>query len=219
MHTIEDAARKLAEDKIMMEAYEKAENNNQNWFFTKNQSLGGAVRKPLHFPSKDSNFQSWWRELHPAQKQILYTFGNFFSWWTPFKEVSIDEYEDIKAAYNKWPLFYYGVYYGAKIWSCNLFVGETLFIYGRKVMKNGMYFSAHEIWEGFEPFSAVKKDRIKPGNIVAMWGHHVEIVTSVNIKNGTFCSRGAGRRVGDGVEKCEQEGRKINSSDVKFFTI
>lgn len=215
-HTIPDAAAKVANDKVLVDVYKSCDKGKQDWFFTKNKHLSSAASKPALFPS-EKKFNTWWRELHPSAKHILYTYADF--WFRNYDKVSKDDYDDIKVAYQKWPSGYYVVYYGAKIWACNLFVGETLYTYGRNIIKNGKYYSAHEIWEGFDPFTKVKKTNLKAGHIAAFEGHHVEIVTSVDLKNGTFCSRGAGRGDDDGIELCAVHKREIQNKDIKFFHI
>lgn len=219
-HTIVAAAERVANDKILIGTYEACENGDQEWIFSKNKLLKGAVPKPISFPA-EKKFNVWWQELKPSAKQVLYTYANF--WFRSFENISKSDFKDIKSAYDKWPSGYCAIYYGTQIWACNLFVGESLYAYGRNVLKNGKYYSAQEIWEGQSPFKKINKDKVVEGSIAGFnYGngvYHVEIVTSVNNKKGSFCSRGAGRASQDGVERCGESERKINNKIIQFLTI
>lgn len=224
--TIEAAARKLAFDTTIIDGYIKFDEGERTWFFTYNASMKGATSRPRTYPNNKTQFNSWWKGLYQTQRKVIYNFGKF--WWTNIEKISADNYDDIKKAYDAWPLNCYATDYGVEGTSCNLFVGEALHLHGRKVMRSGKYYSAHDIWEGIDPYRQVSKDKVKPGHIAAFGGTHVEIVTQVNHKANTFCSIGAGRgdgsllRSGDGIEVCGWQvwnSRYIDAQNIKFLSI
>lgn len=118
------------------------------------------------------------------------------------------------------------VFYGADaIWSCNLFVGEALFMAGHtSVISGGKYLSAKQIWRG-EKLKSVNRKDVQRGDIAAFDGIHVEIITKVVrgqwLNDDEFCSRGAGRgATGNGEERCDSafgSSREIEDESIKFF--
>ncbi|MBC7450948.1 MAG: hypothetical protein H7259_05630, partial [Cytophagales bacterium] len=140
----------------------------------------------------------------------------------------------IKLAFDKWPSNYYGLFYGHDYpWTCNLFVGETLYLAGMNILTgDGKYYTAKQLYDGAGRFEIIKKRDAKNkilvsiGDIACFHGEHVEIVTSVNsntFSDDDFCSRGGGR--GDkteGKEKCESSfstSREINDNTIRFVRV
>ncbi|MDR3060746.1 MAG: hypothetical protein LBU57_01375 [Dysgonamonadaceae bacterium] len=225
--TICEAAKKLANDETIINSYTNFDKKIQYWVFSKNGNLlpKGQTLKPGTFPLRKEQFGNWWKGLTDRQKRVLYSTLNKDNY---SQAISNKDYEKIKKVYDSWPLGYIAVYYGVEGWSCNQFVGEALFMAGKTVMSNGKYYSAKEIWEAKSPLVEIDKEKtkIKPGDIAAFGGTHVEIVT--NVDGNDFCSIGAGRgseilfgiiKSGNGVEVCGFEfynSRYINSKNIKF---
>ncbi len=147
------------------------------------------------------------------------------------KYVKDSDYESLKKAYDKWDQRYYVVFYGDSAkWTCNLFVGEALYMAGKNSLtSSSKYYSAKQIWNEEGIFKQIKKSEVQRGDIVSFYsGLHVEIVSQV-MEEGlifkdkvSFCSRGAGRGSSDfGTEKCNdtQNSRLINKKDIKFLRV
>jgi hypothetical protein len=105
--------------------------------------------------------------------------------------------------------------------------GDVIYDWGKKLIRNGKYYAAIEIWnaEGEKLLDIdKKKTKIKPGDIAAIEGHHVEIVTRVD--GNSFCSIGVGRGSsypfwsGNGIEICGWEpvakNRYIDNKVIRF---
>ena len=189
--------------------------------------LFGAKRKPPKFPPTSNDFSKKWNDSSwfvSTQRKYLLLLAGF----DVGRSVRDSDYSSLKNAYDKWKLNYYVVFYGEDaIWSCNLFVGESLYRAGYKsIMSGGKYLSAKQIWNG-EKLTSVKKDDVQRGDIAAFGGVHVEIVTNVRrgqwFEDDEFCSRGAGRGpTGNGDERCDASNwfsgsREISNNDIKFF--
>ena len=184
---VDDAAKELARDKLIIDSYTQYDRNRHLWVFTKNSDLYGITNKPK-IPPRDSSPKSlmrWKEDLTIAQTKIIKDLmgdGN----------IEYSNFNSIIRALEKWENFYCVQYFGIEGFSCNLFVGETLFKAGKRCMNgNRKYFSAKEIWEGNAAFGVVKKNDVRPGDIAAIKQSHVEIVTEVS--GNEFCAIGAGR--------------------------
>jgi hypothetical protein len=198
--------------------------NSKAYFLTKNESLGikGRNNKPAKFPTK-AYFVQTWKTYRISQIQYILYLADLKK-----DEGNIKNYDKIKRAYDRWPIEYFVIYYGADAnWACNLFVGEALFGAGYKQMYGDKYYSTKQIWNAEGGFKIVDKKNVQRGDIAAFGGHHVEIVTKVNrgqkFFDDDFCSRGDGRGSSDfGTEKCEGifgNSREINNDEIRFLTI
>ncbi|OWP83638.1 hypothetical protein BWK59_09470 [Flavobacterium davisii] len=217
-------AEKIANDSVIMNSY-KDFYESKGYFLTKNGELANAKRKPLHFPSTPNGFSKKWMDSSwfvLTQRKYLLLLAQF----DKDRKVTDADYYALKRAYDNWKSGYYVVFYGEDAkWSCNLFVGESLFMAGYTILSNGKYLSARQIWNG-EKLKPVKKENVQIGDIAAFGGTHVEIVTQVRrgqlFEDDEFCSRGAGRGAsGNGTEKCDASSwassREINNDNIKFF--
>jgi hypothetical protein len=223
---IAKAAEKIADDETILNSY-KAFYQGEGYFLTKNNALFGAKRKPPKFPASSNDFAKKWNDstwfVSVQRKYLLLLAGLEGN-----RNVRDSDYSNLKNAYDKWESGYYVVFYGADAkWSCNLFVGEALYMAGYgSIMSGGKYLSAKQIWNG-EKLKSVKKEEVKRGDIAAFGGVHVEIVTNVRrsqwFEDDEFCSRGAGRGpTGNGEERCDASNwfsgsREISNTDIKFF--
>jgi hypothetical protein len=220
------AAEKIADDDVIMDSY-KAFFDRKGYFLTKNNELFGARRKPPKFPSTSNDFAKKWNDstwfVSTQRKYLLVLAG-----LDEKRNVKDSDHPTLKNAYDNWMSGYLVVFYGADaIWSCNLFVGESLYLAGYiNIMSGGKYLSANQIWNG-EKLKSVKKEDVQRGDIAAFGGTHVEIVTQVRrgqwFEDDEFCSRGAGRgSTGNGDERCDASNwlvgsREINNKDIRFF--
>lgn len=219
----------LADYTVLIDTYKKWHEGMIKFVFTTNSNLAHRIAKPTYFPDDKLKFLDYWtNKLIWEKRAILCYFANK-------SELSIGEhsYQVIKDAFNKWPSNYYGLVYGHDYaWTCNLFVGEALFLMGRNVItSDGKYYTAGKIYNGDGPFEIIKKRDsnnkllVSIGDIACMdGGEHVEIVTEVNthyFSDDDFCSRGGGRGNDDGKIRCEPSHgkRKIDATNIRFARI
>lgn len=234
--SIVSAARKLAEDKIILDSYTAYDDRKQLWVYSKNIDLTkGRLSKPVSFPENSkADFDPWWKDLSLNMKVYLYS---MFSKDTAPEIFNLSKnYNNLKTVWEKWPNSYHVIYFGVEGHACNLFVGETLYNAGFDDCTNsGKYYSAKDIWDAKGPYTAVDKakEEVLAGDIAAFDsdsqgdGGHVEIVTKVD--GNSFCSIGAGRGSGgflmdaNGVETCGWEpismNRYINHKDIRFLRV
>jgi hypothetical protein len=217
----------LAGYTTLLDTYDKWNGEKIKFVFTTNPNLAHKIAKPSYFPNDKLKFMDYWKnKLIWEKREILCYFAGK-------SDLSVGEhsYKDIKEAYDKWPSNHYGLVYGHDhAWTCNLFVGDALYLMGRNIINaNGNYYSANQIYNGEGPFEIIekrdanKKVLISVGDIACMLGGiHVEIVTQVNINafyDDDFCSRGGGRGEGeDGKERCDtlKTSREIDNSSIRF---
>lgn len=227
---VANAAIKLANMDLIIKSYMDWRAGYADFAFTTNHNLSQRVIKPTYFPSQQRDFIDYWDNKLTSQKRsILCYFAS-----TSDRSISKTSYDMIKQAYDKWPQNHYGLFYGnAFSWSCNLFVGETLFFSGMNILtSDGKYFTASQIYNGENRFTVInkrdmnKKILVSEGDIVCFGSGHVEIVTKVNINSyadDDFCSRGAGRGdSSEGKEKCEAflgASREIDDSNITFVRV
>jgi hypothetical protein len=130
-------------------------------------------------------------------------------------KASENDFDKLKIAFDFWPDEYSVYYLGASGATCSFYVGECLEATG---LFSGLskYKSVLEL-RNSNKFVSIPTDEVQRGDLVSFdfknGNYHVEIVTSVDKKEGTFCSIGAGRvlgfvgklfgRAGDGVVKCD----------------
>jgi len=224
-----DAAEALAKDKIIINSY-NAFYNGRGYFLTKNNGLNSAMGRPSKFPEKSKDFIKYWFDLENPQRKYLLDLAGLNE-----RAIGEHSYNKIKNAYNSWGTNYYVVDLGSNAkWSCNLFVGEALYMLGKRCLNTEKkYYSAQEIRRNNPNFTPVKLKDVERGNIVSMLGGaHVEIVTNVVRKElkkklklieyyeGEFCSQGAGRSDGgNGEERCSFGGRELHNSENIFFKV
>jgi hypothetical protein len=217
------AAEKLGADN--KESYEKFQSGDRNWFFSPNGKLDGARRKPNGLDSF-AQFEKLSKNNSSAARVITDLAG------LDDTNISKADWQALKKAYGQWPSKMFAVFQAVedrKGWTCNIFLGDSLFMAGKTKMRGGdKYYSAAEIRKYPKVFVEVPPESIQRGDIVSMHGGgHVEIVTKV-IKRKTyadgFCSLGGGREGTIGEEKCDElslfeSDREIDSSDNKFFRV
>lgn len=225
--------------KLLINTYDKASDDTDEtplpWFFSINKNLKTATRKPTQFESWDD-----WNNFEEKQKRTITTLSIEFEFTYQDIEQTDENLKSLKKAYKKWGKNFYSVFWGdgqSSIYACNLFVGESIYIWRKKTLVNAskVYYGTKEIYAGEGPFEEVTdKYNIQKGHIAA-WrrsnldvGQHVEIVTSVTYKdndlsNSTFCTIGAGRsqtslgtEQGNGTIKCD---RLIDFEMIKFFKV
>lgn len=216
----------LADYTLLIETYKEWNKKHIKFVFTTNPNLSERITKPSYFPTDKLKFMDYWKNKLLWEKREILCFLSGKS------DLSIGEhsYQAIKDAFNKWPSNYYGLVYGHNYaWTCNMFVGEALYLMGRNIINaNGHYYSAMQMYTGEGPFEIIekrdlnKKVLISIGDIACMdGGGHVEIVTQVNINSyfdDDFCSRGGGRGPDDGQVRCESliTSREIDNSSIRF---
>lgn len=224
------AAIKLSGMELIMKSYIDLRAEISDFAFTTNSNLSQRVLKPSYFPSYQREFVDYWKnKLTPQKKSILCYLAQVTN-----NSVNERSFELIKNAYDKWPQNHYGLFYGnAHSWSCNLFVGEALFLSGiHALTHDGKYFTANQICNGENRFAVIeKRDRnnkllVSEGDIACFGNGHVEIVTKVNINafaDDDFCSRGAGRGdESEGEEKSEHyygSMREIDNCTITFVRV
>ena len=220
MKNLADVAEELAKKAKIMKSYEDFQTKRKNWFYSPNKHLVGATPKP--------SFSSWkdWSKLKMNQKRYLIEQAGLNE-----RSVSSKDEQKLLQAHKNWPSELNVVYWGGgdDNYTCNIFVGDSLYYAGKTIF--GKYSSARAFYEGQVPdFELVDKGKgVKRGDVAAFGGTHVEIVTSVDDEeswwgNLSFCSRGAGRSVGDqGEEKCGGAwfgtDRYVGEDDIRFYRL
>ena len=225
--TIQEAAKKVADDSLIIDSYNKFDAGKQLWVFTKNPNIESSARPTTDLPQKESKAKvdAWWKGLNIKQQRALYTGVVKEPDATIPGSISDKMYDSILKNLKNWKVGYRVFVIGQHGYTCSTFVGETLYFAGHQLTKNGKYYSAKEIWNGTHPLTKIDKDDVVPGCIAAFGGVHVEIVTDVSrILRDNFCSRGAGRGDGsNGKERCGSkfipDQRDINGKNVCFFKI
>jgi hypothetical protein len=217
----------LADYTVLIDTYGQWNSKAIKFIFSTNPNLAHKIEKPTYFPGDKLKFMDYWEnKLVWEKREIL----RYLAKKSDFS-IGPQSYQAIKDAFNKWPSNYYGLFYGhSYAWTCNLYVGEALYLMGRNILNSkGNYYSASQIYYGEGPFEIIeKRDKdnkvlISIGDIASMDnGTHVEIVTQVNINsfsNDDFCSRGGGRGLGeDGKLRCNTwyTSREIDNSSIRF---
>jgi len=206
------AAEELARDSTRMDSYNEL-GRGSGYYLTENKKLGGALGKPDEFPGKAEHFIEYWKKLGHSQRIYLLDLAGLDA-----GKISLDSYQKMKNAYNKWKKEYYAVFLNQSNWpSCNLFVGEALYMIDKNYLNSEKkYFSAREIRENKHPKLKLITDlkSVERGDIASMHsGGHVEIVTKVRPDSG-FYARGAGS--GNGAERYSGS---VNDSTNKFYRV
>jgi hypothetical protein len=131
--------------------------------------------------------------------------------------------ESLKRGYSEWPPNLFAVFWGNDVFTCNVFVGDALFLDNKNQQNGGKYYSAEEIYDHQGRFTLINKEHVYRGDIAA-WGDHVEIVTAVDRSNDTFCSRGgyadrSEETAGVGKEVCGGSKRRISVPTLRYLRV
>jgi hypothetical protein len=132
----------------------------------------------------------------------------------------------LKNAYdNKWSSSRYAIFQSTPQGSaeatntCNIFLGDALFLNGINRVNNGKYFSANQVYSGQGGFSVIDKTAVAIGDIAA-WGGHVGIVTQVVKAEDRFCAAEGYREPIGGIA-CQKSGDpskyKISNPNLRFL--
>ena len=215
--TLAEKATLIADQPILVKAYENFQKKTWGWWFSPNGTLAGAVAKP-------ANLSGWndWDSFDWRQRTTL---ANLAGVNANSLGRTAPNLSKLEAALTQWPDNYYAVFQSGtteETNTCNLFLGDALTLDRRaQVQANRKYYSAQQVHRGEGGFREVPLFYVVIGDI-ACWGGHVEIVTDVNYSEGTFCSRG-GYRTPPGRELCEDEAktgrRKFDCPGLRFMRV
>jgi hypothetical protein len=212
--SLADKAATLGGDSLAMDSYRNFQSKAWKWFLSPNDTLAGRAGKP-------SAMGSWenWDSIHWMSQEVIADLTT--NGLDPTKlgrtEVNLNK---LKAAYARWPADKFAVFWSATAYptnTCNIFLGDALFMDGKNQVRDGKYFLAGEVYNEAGNFVANQKGDVYKGDIAA-WGGHVEIVTSVDQARGSFCSRG-GYREPMGGEKCGGPSRTISLATLRFLRV
>lgn len=209
-----EAAKKLGNNKKIMDSYWEYHEGIQNWFFSPNPNLDNAQHRPYSFPSPNSwkrmtsneRKKTWNTTFSLKQKMTLTTLAGF---GYEGKRINLDNnnhFNKLREAYLDWPPGLYSIFWrdgeNSKSWLCNVFVGDAIYLCNGMSFTSGNnhYYDPKQIYKGA---SFLKKRNsykdVKSGDICVFGTGHVEIITnlkSYSWSDNGFCSIGAGR--GDG---------------------
>jgi hypothetical protein len=132
-----DAAKKLGGDRTIMDSYWDFQKGKFSWFFSPNSNLEQATRRP-------STFTTWehWYALPKNQQRTLASIAGFKQDATDVIKRDSD-LSKLKSAYSKWRNDLYSVFWGnqyAGTWTCNIFVGDALYLAGRNIMASNRHY-------------------------------------------------------------------------------
>jgi len=220
-------AESLGDNKLMMRSYQSFQDGTWTWFFSPNESLDGARRRPglkgwddfLALQKKDSSTARVIVDLAELREDQL----------------SASSWKKLAEGYAKWPSNRHAVFQAVSEdkggYLCNVFVGDTLAVAGKRRMRQGKYYAARQYYKVTVPdVVEVSRDEVTRGDI-ASWDnqngtYHLEIVTRVKrykyLLADDFSSRGAGRGSGQGAERSDDafsNVREINNKQVKFLRL
>jgi hypothetical protein len=216
--TLAEKAKTIADQPILVKAYEHFQAKTWKWWFSPNDKLNGAVSRPA-----DLNSWSDWDNLRWQHHAILTDVAGLNANSLARNTSNLTKLEK---ALTEWPDNYYAVFQSGTTEdtnTCNLFLGDALTLDGRAQLRaDGKYYSAQQIYQGEGGFREITLFYVSVGD-VACWGGHVEIVTGVNYADGTFCSRGGGRTTPPGSELCEEVAktgrRKLDYPGLRFMRV
>ncbi len=187
-----DEADSLAGNSLVMDSYVNFRNKTWSWYFSKNDSL-----KPYH--KKPDQFNSWddWDDLASSQigirkRMVIANLGGFDN--NSFRTIkrSNSDLQKLISGFNQWPNDWYAIFQSSDekaTNTCNIFVGESLFIAGKNTVKaDGKYHSAEEVYDGDGPFIQIEPGAFSRGDIDAN-GSHTDVIVSVNPSTGDFTAR------------------------------
>lgn len=123
-----NAATKVAYMSHLIKSYTDWNDGKSKFIFTTNRSLSERVEKPTYFPQNATEFIKYWNEKLMWQKrEVLLYLANL----SKKTYVNKDDFAAIKKAYEKWPKDHHALFYGNDYaWSCNMLVGEALYLSG-----------------------------------------------------------------------------------------
>lgn len=240
-----EAAKRLSSDKEIMDSYWSYHEREQNWFFSPNPNLEGGTSKPHDLPSSDSwkkktskERKQVWNRLSLKQRMTISTLAGFGYEGRGINLDSSTHFSKLREALvSGWRSDLYSVFWSdtshGKRWLCNVFVGDTIYLYNRKNFTSGNnhYYDPSQIYTGK---SSLRKRNsykdVQAGDICVFGTHHVEIITSIQknlIADDGFCSIGAGRgRSKSYMGSIECDGafsffgkRELNNDDHTYFYI
>ncbi|MFM9948410.1 MAG: hypothetical protein ACKV1O_10770 [Saprospiraceae bacterium] len=192
---IKDAAVTLGTDPKIMDSYQRFQDTEVGggglvwgFFFSKDGSLRGAVKKP-------SSFGTWkdFKSFTASQRSTLFQISRITG------EVIHNKYSEsasnlgkLKMAYDYWPNDLYAIHQSGSSEAsntCNVFVGGSLNLAGFTGNNNGKLWSAAEIYAGAGGnFVEIDKAYTQPGDIVA-YGGHVGVVVTIDVDKQKFVTR------------------------------
>lgn len=209
--TLADKAESLGGETLTMDSYRKYQDKTWTWFFSPNTGLAGRAGKP-------AQVNNWadWRSMHWQSRQVLADLAGLDASTLAQNNTNLQK---LKQAYADWPADKFAVFQSGTTATntCNVFLGDSLFLDGKNQIKDGKYYSAASVYAGEGGFTVIDRSQVARGDIAA-WGAHVEIVTSANLGGDSFCSRG-GFREPMGGEKCADSSRKISNPRLRFLRV
>ncbi|MHC4308358.1 MAG: eCIS core domain-containing protein [Planctomycetota bacterium] len=192
-----DAADSLGRNSLIMDSYVNFRSKTWSWYFSKNASL-----KPYH--KKPDQFNSWvdWDDLASSQtgirkRMVIANLGGFDN--NSFRSINRNnsDLQKLISGFNRWPNDWYAIFQSSEekaTNTCNIFVGESLFIAGKNTVKgDGKYHSAEEVYDGDGPFIQIEPGAFSRGDIDAN-GSHTDVIVSVTPGTGDFTARNGYRR-------------------------
>ncbi len=245
-----EAAKKLGSDKKIMDSYWEYHERNQNWFFSPNPNLAGAASKPPSFPGADT-----WKKLTSAERNRKWnnysskqrmTISTLAGFGYEGKGINLNNMTHVsklrEACQDDWRDDLYSVFWSdtstnGKLWLCNVFVGDAIYLYNGKNFTSGNkhYYDPLQIYRGQSFLRKRKRYKdVQAGDIVLFGKSHVEIVTSIQeniFADDGFCSIGAGRggdsstgRDSMGSIRCDKwielyNHRELNNENNTYYTL
>jgi hypothetical protein len=202
----------LGADTLTMDSYRQYQNKSRTWFFSPNDALDGRAGKPMEFATWDD-----WNKMHWQSKQVIADLAGLDAQRLGQTNSNLTR---LKVAYVNWPASKYAVFQSgtSATNTCNVFLGDALFMDGKNQTEDGKYYSANDVYEATGRFTLIHSDALSRGDIAAWSFGHVEVVTSVDRANDEFCSRG-GYREPMGGEICGVRGRQISNPQLRFLRI
>ena len=189
---VADAADSLAGNTLIMDSYVNFRNKTWSWYFSKNASL-----KPYH--KTPDQFNSWddWVDLASSQtgirkRMVIANLGGFDN--NSFRSIKRNaaDLQKLISGFNRWPNDWYAIFQSSEekaTNTCNIFVGESLFIAGKNTVKGGgKYHSAEEVYDGDGPFIQIEPGAFSRGDIDAD-GSHTDVIVSVTPGTRDFTAR------------------------------
>jgi len=244
--TPNNSAQKLAINDLFVEGLQNFQDQDWSFFFSHNNNLAGSASRPKN----KIDTVAKWNELY-TNKQINARIALLeLADLSADTVITNDNVDKIAKAYDKWSSGLFAIFQQVPTggerttYTCNIFVGEALYLSGAKTLQSKKYYSAKAIYNGQHPNLkevypkiSIGTDKkwdtaddiceVKAGDIWAKGGTHLEVVTLIKEKDRIFfpfCSRGGGRNSNQGEEKCGQvsfftKERYVNHPDYKFFRI
>jgi len=203
-------------------------NSSQKWFFSINHKLkfSGKDQKPRNFQTTDD-----WAKMSDLQRMVIWNLiGNYTK--VP-KSINKSQLSKLQMGYRKWTAGLTANYAPAVKSTCNIFVGEVMFItqngLGPQLSGENHYYQPAGIFKGrcSKVFRHVKNlKNVKAGH-AHVTSTHIEIITKMNEpgnpkKGYEIVGTGWGRSGGQGTPKATkpykiQQKLKGDNPTLKFF--